>query len=217
MSMNSSKTYMIAIAGPSCAGKTETAKAVAKHLNTRILAIDHYYLNLDHLTYEERCKFNFDEPAALDHNLLVEQLRSLAAGNAIETPVYDFSRHTRAPKTERIEPAPFLIIEGLFVLYWDDVRNLCDTTVYVDAPDDLCLERRKRRDVSERGRTVESVLKQYNETVRPMAAKYVWPSKELAGLVVSGTDSLDHCAQQVIDEINQKFNGATASTVSRFQ
>jgi len=212
------KTYMIAIAGPSCAGKTETARAVAAMLNARIVALDSYYLNLDHLTYEQRCRFNFDEPAALDHDLLVEQLRALSAGKSIEMPVYDFTRHTRAAATERIDPAPFLIIEGLFVLYWDDVRNLCDTTVYVDAPDELCLERRKRRDICERGRTVESVLSQYNETVRPMAAKYVWPSKQNAGLVVSGTDTLEHCAAQVMQDINRKLRHPIAIPVaSRFQ
>jgi uridine kinase len=208
---------MIAIAGPSCAGKTETARAVAKVLNARIVAIDSYYVNLNHLTYEQRCKFNFDEPSSIDRHLLVEQLRSLAAGNAVETPVYDFTRHTRAAATERIEPAPFLIIEGLFVLYWDDVRNLCGTTVYVDAPDELCLERRKRRDICERGRTVESVLKQYDETVRPMAAKYVWPSKELAGLVVSGTDPLERCATQVLQDVERKLKRSLKTLAFQFQ
>ncbi len=201
----SQKPYMIAIAGPSCAGKTETAKAVARLLNARIVALDSYYLNLDHLTYEQRCKFNFDEPTALDCQLLVQQLRSLAGGDAIQMPIYDFTRHARAAATERIEPAPFLIIEGLFVLYWDEVRNLCETTVYVDAPDDVCLDRRKRRDICERGRTVESVLRQYNETVRPMASKYVWPTKQLARLVVSGTDTVEHCAKTVLDDVNAKL------------
>lgn len=216
--MTTGKTYMIAVAGPSCAGKTETAKAVAKLLNSRVIALDSYYLNLDHMTYEERCRFNFDEPAALDHELLIEQLRSLAAGNAIDAPVYDFTRHTRAAEVQHIEPAPFLIIEGLFVLYWKDVRDLCRTTVYVDAPDDLCLQRRKKRDICERGRTVESVMKQYNETVRPMAAKYVWPTKELAGLVVSGTDTLDHCAAQVMEDISLKLGqSATTLTASNIQ
>lgn len=198
------QTYMVAVAGPSCAGKTETAKAVAKLLDAPIVSLDSYYRNLDHLTIGERCRFNFDEPAALDHDFLVAQLRSLAAGNTIEVPVYDFTRHTRAKETHLITPAPFLIIEGLFALYWKDVRDLCRTTVYVDAPDDLCLERRKHRDICERGRTVESVLKQYDETVRPMAAEYVWPTKELAGLVVSGTDTLDHCAAQVLQDIASK-------------
>ena len=216
--MSVTKTYMIAVAGPSCAGKTETARAVAKLLNAPIIPLDSYYLNLDHLKYEERCSFNFDEPGSLDHELLVQHARSLIAGNAVEMPVYDFTRHTRAAETHRIEPAPFVIIEGLFVLYWKDVRDLCKTTVYVDAPDELCLERRKKRDICERGRTVESVMKQYNETVCPMAAKYVWPTKELADLVVSGTDTLEHCAAQVIDEVNAKIGHAAASyTTSSFQ
>lgn len=199
------KTHIIAIAGPSCAGKTETAKAVARLLNACILSLDSYYLTLDHLTFEARARFNFDEPAAFDHDFLMQQLRDLSQGKRIEAPVYDFTRHTRAARTDAITPAPFLILEGLFVLYWNDVRNICDTTVYVDAPDGLCLERRKHRDVCERGRTVECILKQYNETVRPMAAKYVWPAKELAELVVSGTEPLDRCAAQVLGKISQKM------------
>ena len=207
------KTYLIAIVGPSCAGKTETARAVAHLLNARVLALDSYYRSLNHLTFEERCRFNFDDPASIDHELLVQQLRQLASGQAIEAPVYDFVRHTRAARAERIEPAPFLILEGLFVLYWDEVRNLCDATVYVDAPDDLCLERRKRRDICERGRTIESVLKQYEEIVRPMAAKYVWPSKQLAESVVSGTESLDHCARQVLDHVSAKVGRPVSELV----
>jgi uridine kinase len=200
----SSKTYIIAIAGPSCAGKSETSKAVARLLNARILSLDSYYVKLDHLEFEQRKQVNFDEPASIDHELLISHLRQLSLGKAVDAPVYDFHRYTRATEVDHIVPTPFLILEGLFVLHWEDVRRLCDTTVYVDAPDDLCLERRKYRDVRERGRTVESVVNQYNSTVRPMAAKYVWPTKDLADLVVSGTDSLDHCAQQVLDEIERK-------------
>jgi uridine kinase len=214
MNVTDAKTYIIAIAGPSCAGKTETSKTVARLLNARILGLDSYYLDLTHLTLDQRTKFNFDEPASLDHELLVKQLRDLTAGNAIEVPVYDFASHNRTAKKDVIQPAPFLILESLFVLYWDDVRNICDTTVYVDAPDDLCLERRQYRDVRERGRTVECVLKQYNETVRPMAAKYVWPTKELAELVVSGTDTLDHCAEQVLDEIARKTGRPATALVA---
>jgi uridine kinase len=200
----SSKSYIIAIAGPSCAGKSETSKAVARLLNARILSLDSYYLNLDHLEFEQRKQINFDEPASIDHDLLISDLRLLSQGEAVDAPVYDFCRYTRSSVVDHIVPGPFLILEGLFVLYWPEVRRLCDTTVYVDAPDDLCLERRKYRDVRERGRTVESIVNQYNSMVRPMAAKYVWPTKEFADLVVSGTDSLAHCAQQVLDEIHRK-------------
>lgn len=203
--MTREKTFIITIAGPSCAGKTETAKAVARLLGARILSLDSYYLNLDHLSLAQRKQFNFDEPSALDHHLLIQHLRDLGAGNLIEAPIYDFVQYTRAGQTEVIEPAPFLILEGLFVLYWADVRALSNLTVYVDAPDEICLERRLYRDVRERGRTEESVLKQYRETVRPMAAKYVGPTRELADLVVSGTDRLDHCTTQVLDHISARL------------
>lgn len=214
--MTAPKTHIIAIAGPSCAGKTETSKAVARLLNARILGLDSYYLNLDHLDFEQRTKFNFDEPASLDHDLLISHLRKLRDGETIEAPVYDFARYTRAPEIEIISPAPFFILEGLFVLYWDDIRRLCQTTVYVDAPDVICLERRKYRDVRERGRTVECVTDQYNKMVRPMAAKYVWPAKSIADLVVSGTDTLDHCATQVLDEIGRKLGRPVSEVASAF-
>jgi uridine kinase len=194
-----SNTHLIAIAGPSCAGKTETAKAVAKLLKAPIIALDSYYIPLDHLAYEDRVRFNFDEPQSIDHDLLLQQVKDLISGQEVQVPIYDFAAYTRTSTTERVKPAPFVILEGLFVLYWDDVRELCDTTVYVDAPDTVCLERRKYRDVRERARTIESVTKQNDDMVRPMAAKYVWPSKQLAGLVVSGTDSIS--AEQVIASI----------------
>jgi len=213
----SEKTYIIAIAGPSCAGKTETSKSVARLLNSHVIGLDSYYRDLSTLSMEERTRFNFDEPASLDHQLLIEHLHDISAGKTIYTPVYDFVAHNRTTKAEHVDPAPFLILEGLFVLYWDDVRNLCDTTVYVDAPDDICLQRRRFRDVRERGRSIESVNRQYEMTVRPMAAKYVWPTKDLAELVVSGTDSLDHCAAQVLDEVARKTGRPTNALVASAQ
>ena len=210
--------YLIAIAGPSCAGKSETAKATARLLQAPIISLDSYYVKLDHLPYEDRVRFNFDEPAALDHELLLQQLRTLRSGLAIDVPIYDFAAYTRTAAAERVEPAPFVILEGLFVLYWVDVRQLCRTTVYVDAPDDLCLERRKFRDVRERGRTVESVLEQYNHTVRPMAAKYVWPARDVAQLVVSGTDAIEDCAARVLSDVQNKVGKLLVSeAVSHFQ
>ncbi len=209
--MPSDKTYIIAIAGPSCAGKTETSKSVARLLNASIISLDSYYRDLTHLPIEDRAKFNFDEPAAIDHELLIEQLREITADKTIYTPVYDFATHNRTKKAVHIDPGPFLILEGLFVLYWDDVRYLCDTTVYVDAPDETCLQRRRYRDVRERGRTVESVMKQYTETVRPMAEKYVWPTRSRADIVLSGTDSLDHCASLVLEEVARKIGRPVAS------
>lgn len=212
--MSAEKTFIVSIAGPSCAGKTETAKAVARLLNARILSLDSYYRDLGHLAFEERVQFNFDDPAMLDHDFLIGQLRDLASGHAIEAPTYDFARYTRAPETERIEPASYLIVEGLFLLYWQDVRRLSDLTIYVDAPDDLCLARREFRDVRERGRTLDYVRKQYREAVRPMAAQYVWPTKDLADMVLSGTESLDDCAAQVIAEVEKRTSLVEDSSVA---
>ena len=212
--MRTEKPFIISIAGPSCAGKTETAKAVARLLNAPILSLDSYYRDLQHLPLEERTRLNFDDPALLDHDFLVEQLRQLSSGKTIHAPTYDFAQYTRATPTETIKPAPFLIVEGLFLLYWEDVRNISDLTVYVDAPDDLCLERRKFRDVRDRGRMLEYVLKQYKDAVRPMAEKYVWPTKRYADLVISGTDSLDHCAAQVTAEVEKRTAVAANTSVA---
>ncbi len=107
---------------------------------------------------EERARSNFDDPAALEHELLIEQVAHLADGTAVQVPTYDFSVHTRTGETQSFEPATFVIIEGLFSLHWPELRRLLDTRVYVDMTDDICLQRRQERDVRERGRTPESVV-----------------------------------------------------------
>ncbi len=191
-------THIIAIAGPSCAGKTELARRLSTSLNAPVLPLDAYYRELDHLSYEERCKFNFDTPAALDYELFREHVMALRRGQAIQKPVYDFTIHTRAPQTERIVPGTFAIIEGLFVLYWEDLRPLLSTKIYVEAPDPLCFARRSARDVRERGRTAESVYQQYEKTVRPMADLYVRPTRQFADVTVSGEQPLAMSAAAVL-------------------
>ena len=125
----------------------------------------------------------------------------------MERPVYDFATHTRTPLRERVEAGQYLIFEGLFTLYWDDLRTLFGTKVYVDAPDGLCLARRQVRDVRERGRTVESVLRQYTETVRPMAERYVHPTRAFADVVVSGEAPLEATGAEVLRHVNRKSAG----------
>jgi uridine kinase len=196
-----SSTHIIAIGGPSCAGKTELAKRLARSLSAIILSMDAYYRDLAFLPLESRYKFNFDVPDSIDHNLLRENLTALAAGIPTQRPVYDFNIHTRSSIWETVTPGPFLILEGLFALHWDDLRPLMTTKVYVDAPDDVCLARRQVRDVIERGRTAESVHKQYIEIVRPMAALYVHPTRSFADVVVSGQAPLDLSAAKVLARI----------------
>ena len=195
------KTHIIAITGPSCAGKTELAKRLARSLSAIILPMDAYYRDLVFLPLESRSKFNFDIPDSLDHTLLREHLTALAAGLPIQRPVYDFTIHTRSSVWETVTPGPFLILEGLFALYWDDLRPLLTTKVYVDAPEEVCLARRQVRDVLERGRTAESVHKQYIEIVRPMAELYVHPTRRFADIVVSGQAPLEQATAEVMARI----------------
>ncbi|HVX65414.1 MAG TPA: uridine kinase [Bryobacteraceae bacterium] len=189
--------HLIGIGGHSGSGKTTLARAVAARLNAPILSLDSYYRDLSHLAFEERVSTNFDVPDALDHELLFEHLRSLAAGCEAEIPIYDFSRHCRAEGTERLCAGAFGIIEGLWTLYWEDVRSVLGTRVYLEAADGVCFGRRMRRDVSERGRSPESVTAQYTATVRPMADRYITPTREFADLVLSGIESLDTLAGRV--------------------
>ena len=202
-------THIIAIGGPSCAGKTELSKYLSATLAAPILPIDAYYINLDNLEFHERCHFNFDEPTALDHYLLRQHVEALAAGRAIDRPTYDFKTHTRAIATEHLAARGFVILEGLFALYWDDIRPFLGTKVFVDAPDEVCLSRRSLRDVRERGRTPESVLEQYEKTVRPMAQLHVRPTARWADVIVSGEQPLEQSAAAVLNVIHPQ--GVTAT------
>ncbi len=193
--------YLIGIAGPSCAGKTELARRLVAELGTTHISLDAYYRPLNHLSLAERSHFNFDEPSALDHELLIKQIDALAGGRSIELPVYDFATHSRTDRTQTIAPAEFVIIEGLFALYWEELRRLYGTSVFVEAPDAVCLERRQERDVRERGRSPESVLRQFTETVRPMAALHVVPTAAFANVVVSGLQPLAASAAAVLQHV----------------
>ncbi len=195
------KPYLIGIAGPSCAGKTELAKSLAATLAATTISLDAYYRELDHLSLAERARSNFDHPSALDRDLLASQMGALAQGAAIDLPVYDFATHARTTATRHIVPAEFVIIEGLFALYWEDLRALFGTRVFVEAPDDVCLERRVARDVRERGRTRASVLRQFAATVQPMAALYLLPTRAFADVVVSGLQPIATSAAAVLHHV----------------
>ncbi len=201
--------YLIGIAGPSCAGKSELAKYLGAALPATHIGLDAYYRDLSHLPIEERARFNFDTPDALDHELLACQMQTLAGGQAIDLPVYDFATHSRTCRTELIAPGDFVIVEGLFALYWEDLRRLFGTCVYVEAADDVCLARRQVRDVRERGRTPESVLRQFRETVQPMAELYVRPSRAFAHVVVSGVQPIFSSAEAVLQHVKRSQAAGT--------
>lgn len=196
--------FLVGIAGPSCSGKTELAFWLAHRTGAPILNLDHYYRELNELSFEQRARTNFDEPAALDHEEILRDARTLAAGGAISAPRYDYTIHTRVEGSQRIETAPVIILEGLFALYWAELRELYRLRVYVDAPDELCLERRLRRDVQERGRTAASVREQFEATVRPMAQMHILPTREFAEVTVNGAAPLDESGPAVLARISRR-------------
>jgi uridine kinase len=187
------KPFLIGVAGPSGAGKSELARLLATRLPfpSALISLDSYYRALSHLSFEERVKCNFDHPDSLDWDLIHSDVVRLAAGQPVDEPVYLFDKHARACATRRVEPAPYVIVEGLFALYDERVRALLDARIYVGAPDEVCLARRIARDTVERGRTRESVLDQYTRTVRPMAERFVIPTQRFADLIVSGLNPLE--------------------------
>jgi len=186
------KPYLIGIAGPSCAGKSFLSQHIAQQLDAALFHLDSYYLELGHLSLVQRAHWNFDSPEALDYTLLSSHVKQLSSGEPIEKPVYDFTTHTRTDRTEPVHPRQYIIVEGLFALYWEDVRGLQGTRVYVDLGEEICLERRIERDIRERGRTRDSVLEQYQTTVLPMARRYVHPTRDFADIVVTGNDNIEN-------------------------
>jgi uridine kinase len=170
-----------------------------------VLALDRYYRDLSHLPLEERARSNFDDPAALEHELLVAQVESLSQGRAIEIPVYDFSVHTRTSQAAVFPSANFVIVEGLFTLFWAELRRLLNTRVYVEMTDEVCLQRRQRRDVRERGRTPESVVEQFRATVAPMAERYVRPTQVHAHVVVFGAAPVSEAVERVLEHVRRNI------------
>ena len=177
---------VIGIAGGSGSGKTTLMKNIVARYgdDITVLSHDNYYKRHDDLTYEERCLLNYDEPAALETDLMARQLDRLRSGWAIDCPVYDFTVHNRSDETIRIEPRKVIIVEGILIFENKELRDLMDIRIFVDADADIRLCRRVKRDVNKRGRSLESVLTQYQETVKPMHEKYVEPSKRYAHILV---------------------------------
>ncbi len=202
--------HLIGIAGPSGSGKTELARAVAAALKAPIITLDSYYRELAGLSFDERARTNFDEPDALEHELLLEHLGALAAGHAVQIPVYDFTRHLRSDRTQAVQPGAFGVIEGLWALYWEDVRRLLLIKAYVETADAVCFERRLARDLRERGRSAESVRTQYATTTRPMARRYILPTREFADVVISGEEPVERSAASVLTAARKRLRSAPA-------
>ena len=196
---------VLGIAGCSGSGKTTLAMELARMLDGIHFPLDNYYRDLAHLPLAERTRQNFDDPALIESPLLAAHIAALARGEAIERPVYDFTTYTRVPERSEIVSAPrLLIVEGLFTLVYPELLPLYHLRVYIDTPDDICFERRLRRDVSERGRTPDSVRRQYDSTVRPAAEACIRPSAANADLIVDGTGALDWKVERVLGELHSR-------------
>ncbi|HEY5061237.1 MAG TPA: uridine kinase, partial [Gemmatimonadaceae bacterium] len=181
------KPFIVGIAGGTGSGKTTVARNVARALHAESVAfidMDAYYLNFAHLPLAERRAINWDHPDAFDWDLFVGQLERLAAGDAIDKPVYDFLSHTRTDRTVPVPPAAVVVIDGILLFSDARVRDLCDVKVFVDADADIRLLRRIRRDMSKRGRPLEEILDQYVTTVQPMHLEFVEPTKRYADVIL---------------------------------
>ena len=180
------KILVIGIAGGTGSGKTTLMNNLIREFSgvVTVLSHDNYYKRHDELTYEERCRLNYDEPAALETDLMARHLDTLRRGGEIDCPVYDFTVHNRSDETIRISPEKVIIVEGILIFDNKELRDLMDIKVFVDTDADVRLCRRIVRDVRERGRTLESVVDQYQTPVKPMHEQYVEPSKKFADIII---------------------------------
>lgn len=177
---------IVGIAGGSASGKTTVVNKIKEFFGDGITVIGHdnYYKAHDDMTYEERAQLNYDHPNAFDTERMIEDVKRLKAGETVDIPVYDYGAHNRSNKTQTIKPQRVVVLEGILLLYDAALRDLMDAKVYVDAPADERLVRRIRRDMAERERSLQSVLSQYQDTVRPMHEQFVEPTKAYADVII---------------------------------
>lgn len=181
------RPIVIGVSGGTGSGKTTVVQAILERVGAERIAFiqhDSYYRDQSHLPLEERARVNFDHPDSLETELLVQHVRQLLAGQAVEVPVYDFTTHTRTRRTQRVEPRRVILVEGILIFAEPALRDLMDVKIYVDTDADIRFIRRLQRDIAERGRTMESVIEQYLTTVRPMHLEFVEPSKRYADVII---------------------------------
>jgi len=198
------KPLVIAVAGGSSSGKTTVVNEITKnlpHVDIVVIKHDDYYKDQREMTMEARRKVNYDHPFALDNDLFYHHLQQLLACVEIEKPTYDFVNLTRAEATEVVKPAKIIILEGILVLEDPRIRSLADIKIFVEADDDLRFIRRLKRDITERGRTIDQVIDQYIATVKPMYFEFVKPTKRYADIIIPN----DYSHDVAVDIINAKI------------
>ncbi|MBW2085055.1 MAG: uridine kinase [Deltaproteobacteria bacterium] len=202
------EVLIIGIAGGTGSGKTTVAEGICERLGPNHVALlqqDSYYKDRSHIPIVEREKINFDHPEAIETELLIEHLTLLKSRKAIEKPVYDFRQHIRLDKRVIVEPRDVVILEGILILVDTSIRNLLDIKIFVETDDDIRFMRRLERDVKQRGRNMNSVIEQYEKTVKPMHLAYIKPSKEYADIVFSGERENSAGAEAIVGYILNKI------------
>ncbi|HGY1412906.1 TPA: uridine kinase [Streptococcus pyogenes] len=198
------KPIIIGVTGGSGSGKTSVSRAILDSFpNARIAMIQHdsYYKDQSHMSFEERVKTNYDHPLAFDTDFMIQQLKELLAGRPVDIPIYDYKKHTRSNTTFRQDPQDVIIVEGILVLEDERLRDLMDIKLFVDTDDDIRIIRRIKRDMMERGRSLESIIDQYTSVVKPMYHQFIEPSKRYADIVIpEGVSNV-----VAIDVINSKI------------
>lgn len=180
-------TTIIGIAGGSGSGKTSVTNEIMNNLEGHSVALmeqDYYYKDQSHLTFEQRLQTNYDHPFAFDNDLLIQNLKALQSGHSVEVPTYDYTKHTRSDKTIAFQPKDVIIVEGIFALENKELRDMMDVKIFVDTDADLRILRRLIRDTEERGRTMNSVIEQYLNVVRPMHNQFIEPTKKFADIII---------------------------------
>jgi len=205
------RPILIGIAGGTGSGKSTVTREIYKSITDRNVAIieqDSYYKDQSDISFEERVKTNYDHPFALDNELLISHLKDLLDGKSIQKPIYDFENHNRKKETVLVEPKDIIVLEGILILYDEDLRNLMDIKLFVDTDADVRVIRRILRDIKDRGRTLDSVVKQYMTTVRPAHMQFVEPTKRYADIIIPeggyNKVAIDIIVTKVNDIVKQK-------------
>ena len=209
--MEKKKPIVIGVTGGSGSGKTSVSRKILENFpDLTICKIDqdYYYKDQSHMPFEERLKTNYDHPNSMDRDLLIQHLKDLKNGTAVDVPVYSYVEHTRTGETKHFTPKKIVILEGILLLTDERVRQLSDISVFVDTPLDICFIRRLQRDMEERGRSLQSVIDQYRATVRPMFMQFIEPSKQYADIVIprggKNRIAINMLKAQILHLLNQK-------------
>ena len=202
------RPFLVGIAGGSGSGKTTLANEISSNYDQKKVAIieqDSYYINIPVINLKQKKKFNFDHPSAIDLTLFEKDLKSLLQGKTINVPLYDFKTHSRLKEYRQLKPHHIIVVEGILVLHYPQIRELFSLKIFVDTPEDLRFNRRQKRDINERGRNEENIIEQYVNSVRPMHDKFVEPSKYFADEIILGENRPDEIIGSIIKKIKSKI------------